>query len=445
MATNNAILSVTAREILDSRGIPTLEVEVTTRHGTFRAGVPSGASTGSLEAVELRDQERTRFGGKGVGVAIENVKRIIGPAVIGMDCTQQGQIDRAMIELDGTDNKKKLGANAILGVSMAVCRAGAAANQRELFRHIGDLAKVKKTMMPVPSFNVLNGGKHAGNSLAMQEFMILPVGADSFAHALQIGSEVYHCLKGIIAEKYGLSGTNIGDEGGFAPDIKDGDEALSFIVAAINQTGYEARVKIGIDAAASSFWNHELKQYNLGFKEAENNGSQQMDAAKLQLIYESYLKKYPICFLEDPFDEEDWEGFQRISAELGDFQIIGDDILVTNKKRIAKALSLHACNSLLLKLNQIGTVTETIEACLMAQKAGWKVMVSHRSGETEDSFIADLAVGLCTSQIKSGAPCRGERLAKYNQLVRIEESLTKELGHIPDYAGKILKFPEIEK
>jgi len=336
-----------------------------------------------------------------------------------------------MLELDGTDNKGKLGANAILGVSLAVCKAGAAEKGVPLYQHIADLAGNKKIQLPVPAFNVINGGSHAGNKLAMQEFMILPIGAPSFKEAMRYGAEVYHNLKVIIKEQYGQDATNVGDEGGFAPNIQSSREGLELLKRAIAKAGYTDKVKIGMDVAASEFF-QENGKYDLDFKTKNNDKSLIKTEEELAALYKEFIKDYPVISIEDPFDQDDWNGYQKLTTEVGkDTQIVGDDLLVTNPKRIQKAIENKACNALLLKVNQIGSVTESIQACNLAKSAGWGVMVSHRSGETEDTFIADLVVGLGTGQIKTGAPCRSERLAKYNQLLRIEE----ELGDKATFAG----------
>lgn len=413
------IISVKAREIFDSRGNPTVEVELVSEGGTFRAAVPSGASTGKYEAVELRDGDKKRFGGKGVSKAVNNVNFVIAPKIIGLNCESQKEIDNLMMNLDGTSNKSKLGANAILGVSMALARAGAAAKGIRLYEYLGELSGNKEFILPVPSFNVINGGKHAGNKLAMQEFMILPVGAKDFKEAMRMGVEVYSALKELIKKKYGLSAINIGDEGGFAPDLSKAEEVLELLVKAIGRAGYSGKIKIGMDVAASEFF--EKGKYNLGFK---GKKKEVLTSEKMINYYSKLIKKYPIISIEDPFDQNDWDSYKIFNSQFGDqIQIVGDDLLVTNPQRIRSAIKLSACNSLLLKINQIGTITEAIEAYKEAKKAGWNVMVSHRSGETEDSFIADLVVGLGAGEIKSGAPARSERLAKYNQVLRIEEEL----------------------
>jgi len=430
------ITKVHARAIFDSRGNPTVEVDVHTERGLFRAAVPSGASTGIYEALELRDNDKTHYLGKGVSKAVHNINELIAPRVLGLDVTKQEEVDKVLLELDGTENKEKLGANAILGVSLAVCKAGAAAKGVPLYRHIADLAGKKDVLMPVPAFNVINGGSHAGNKLAMQEFMLLPVGASSFSEAMRMGVEVYHNLKAVIKEKYGQDATNVGDEGGFAPNIQSNEEGLELCKVAIERAGYTGKVKLGMDVAASEFY--QEGKYDLDFKTKNNDGNQRKSSEELRALYKHFVEHYPVIIIEDPFDQDDWEAYQALTEELGEHvQIVGDDLLVTNPKRIQKAIELKACNALLLKVNQIGSVTEAIRACLLAQSAGWGVMVSHRSGETEDTFIADLVVGLGTGQIKTGAPCRSERLAKYNQLLRIEE----ELGpHVP-FAGVHFRKP----
>jgi len=438
------IVSIKAREIYDSRGNPTVEVDLLTDQHLFRAAVPSGASTGIYEALELRDGDKTRLMGKGVLKAVKNVNEIIAPGLIGMDVTQQKAIDKKMVEvLDGMQNdwgwsKSRLGANAILAVSMAVCRAGAASMQMPLYEYIANIAgrPTDKYMMPVPAFNVINGGSHAGNRLACQEFMILPVGASTFKEALIIGCEVYHTLKGVIKKKYGQDACNVGDEGGFAPSVQDNNEALDVLMEALKLSGHADKVKIGTDVAASEFYKDG--KYDLDFKNKDSDPATWKTGAELMELYEEWITKYPMISIEDPFDQDDWEAYTLCNATLGKkVQIVGDDLLVTNTKRIAKALEVSACNALLLKVNQIGSITEAIDAATMSMQAGWGVMVSHRSGETEDSFIADLVVGLRTGQIKTGAPCRSERLAKYNQLLRIEE----ELGSKAFFAGTGFRTP----
>jgi len=432
-----SIKKVFARQIFDSRGNPTIEVDLTTDKGVFRAAVPSGASTGIHEAVELRDGDKSKYMGKGVSTAVKNVNDIIAPAILGKDVTKQKELDEFLIKLDGTDNKGKLGANAILGVSLAVCRAAAAERGIPLYRHIADLAGNKSLLLPVPAFNVINGGSHAGNKLAMQEFMILPIGAANFSEAMRMGSEVYHNLKGIIVSKYGQDAANVGDEGGFAPNIQGSKEGLDLLKAAIDKAGYTGKVKIGMDVAASEFFADG--KYDLDFKTKNNDKSFVKTGEELASLYKEFAKEYPVISIEDPYDQDDWNSYQQLTTDIGkDIQIVGDDLLVTNPKRIERAIKEKTCNALLLKVNQIGTVTESIEACNMSRAAGWGVMVSHRSGETEDSFIADLVVGLGCGQIKTGAPCRSERLAKYNQLLRIEE----ELGSSATFAGENYRNPK---
>ena len=426
-----AITKCVGRQIFDSRGNPTVECDLYTHKGMFRAMVPSGASTGIYEAVELRDGDKSAWMGKGCTKAVENLNTIIAPALIGKDPTEQKALDELMCkELDGTDNKGKLGANAILAASMAIAKAGAAEKGVPLYKHIADLAGNHKLVLPVPAFNVINGGSHAGNKLAMQEFMILPVGAATFAEAMKMGSEVYHNLKTVIKKKYGQDACNVGDEGGFAPNIQDNKEGLDLLTEAIEKAGYTGKMKIGMDVAASEFFTED-KMYDLDFKTEGNDGSLKKSGAEMIEMYKEFCAEYPIVSIEDPFDQDDFENTASLTS-AGLCQVVGDDLLVTNPKRVATAIEGKSCNALLLKVNQIGTITESIQAVEMSKKAGWGVMASHRSGETEDSFIADLAVGLATGQIKTGAPCRSERLAKYNQLLRIEE----ELGADAVYAGE---------
>jgi len=437
------IVSIKAREIYDSRGNPTVEVDLLTESHLFRAAVPSGASTGIYEALELRDGGK-RLLGKGVQKAVSNVNDLIAPKLVGMEVTRQKEIDTYMVEtLDGEQNdwgwsKAKLGANAILAVSMALCRAGAAASKMPLYKYIARLSgkPSDRFIMPVPSFNVINGGSHAGNRLACQEFMILPLGASSFREALVIGCEVYHTLKSVIKKKYGQDACNVGDEGGFAPSVQDNNEALDVLMDAINKSGHAAKVKIGTDVAASEFYKDG--KYDLDFKNPDSKPSDWKTGTEMAAYYKEWFSKYPFVSIEDPFDQDDWDAYAEFNEMCGkDVQIVGDDLLVTNTKRIKKALEVGACNALLLKVNQIGSITEAIDAANMSMRNGWGVMVSHRSGETEDSFIADLVVGLQTGEIKTGAPCRSERLAKYNQLLRIEE----ELGPDAVYAGVNFRCP----
>ena len=411
------ITSIKAREIIDSRSNPTIEVDIYTLGGGFgRAAVPSGASTGSHEALELRDNDR-RFHGKGVLKAVKNVNEIISKEIIGMDSRFQRDIDEKLIEIDGTPNKSRLGANAILGVSLAVAKAAADTYGMPLFLYLGG---VNAHILPVPLMNIINGGLHAGNKLSVQEFMIIPAGAREFRDTIRMGSEVYWELKYYLKEKYGPSAINVGDEGGFAPPMKETKEALNALIKSIENAGYSPGedIFIGLDAAATSFYNKENKLYNIDGKN--------FDKDKLYEYYTKLIENYPIISLEDPFYEEDFESFSRITKDIGDkVQIVGDDIFVTNRDRLKKGIKMGACNALLLKVNQIGTLTEAIDAARLAFTNRYNVIVSHRSGETEDTFIADLAVALNSGQIKTGAPARGERIAKYNRLLRIEEYLEK--------------------
>lgn len=434
-----SIQKIHARMIFDSRGNPTVEVDLTTEKGTFRAAVPSGASTGTHEAVELRDEDKSNFLGKGVTKAIKNVNDELAPKLIAknLKVTQQGDIDQFMIDLDGTPNKGRLGANAILGISMAVAKAAAAEQGMPLYRYLAHLAGNQKLILPVPSFNVINGGSHAGNRLAMQEFMVMPTGASNFSEAMKMGSEIYQHLKKIIQDRYGKSAVGVGDEGGFAPDITEGRDALQLIKDAIEKAGYSGKVQISMDPASSEFWKEEAKAYDMDFKNKDSDKSKWLSGQQLADLYKSFIKDFGVISIEDPFEQDDWETWVKLTADVS-IQVMGDDLTVTNPQRIQMALDKKACNCLLLKVNQIGSVTESIKAAQMARSNGWGVMVSHRSGETEDSFIADLVVGLGVGQIKSGAPCRSERLAKYNQLLRIEE----ELGSQAKYAGKDFRNPK---
>ena len=409
------IVDVHGREVLDSRGNPTVEVEVLLESGAEgRAIVPSGASTGTREAVELRDGDPKRFLGKGVTKAVRNVNRVIGPKLVGYDATEQALIDRMLIDLDGTENKGRLGANAILGASIAVARAAAEACGLPLYRYLGG---VGACTLPVPMMNILNGGSHADNNMDIQEFMVMPVGAKSFAGALRMGVETFHHLKKVLKGK-GLN-TNVGDEGGFAPLLRSNAEAIEVILEAIVKAGYKPGKEIGIalDAAASEFGEKGTYVFR------KSDGSKR-DAAKLVRFYEDLCRQYPILSIEDGFSEDDWDGWKMFTDAMGrKIQIVGDDIFVTNPAILRKGIAKGVANSVLIKLNQVGTVTETIEAIEMAKRAGWTAVVSHRSGETEDSTIADLVVGLSTGQIKTGSASRTDRIAKYNQLMRIEEEL----------------------
>lgn len=409
------IKSIKAKEILNSRGEPTVEVELKTNYGAFQASVPSGASKGKYEAQELRDGGE-RYQGKGVLMATRNVNEIIAKALEGKDEKKQKEIDQALIELDGTKNKSKLGANAVLPVSIAVCRAGAVAQKIPLWKYIAQLIENSRPVLPKPAFNIINGGAHAKNELDIQEFMIVPQ-AKTFKENLQIAFEVYRHLGEILQEKYGLEAKNLGDEGGFAPPISQTKEAIDFIMQAAKSAGNQEEIKIGLDCAASQLFKKE--NYELEKTIFTKDG--------LLEFYQNLVEKYPILFIEDPFSEEDWEGFQKTNKELGkSVDIIGDDLLTTNKDRIKTAKAKEACNGMILKPNQIGTVTETLEAALLAKSYGWKIMISHRSGETKDVFIADLAVGISADLIKSGSPSKEERMAKYNRLLEIEEEIKKE-------------------
>ncbi len=411
-----SIQRIKAREILDSRGNPTIEVDVIVKNKTYTAAVPSGASTGKHEALELRDKTK-RYLGKGVMKAIRNVERKIFPLIKRKDCTKQKEIDAIVIRKDGTENKSRFGANAILGVSLAVCRAGAVARNKQLFEYINGLLGDKKikTTLPRPFFNVINGGMHAGNILPFQEFMISPR-VKNFKESLRMGTEVYHHLKNVIERKYGKNATNVGDEGGFAPPIRKAEDALDLLKIAIRKAGYSGKVDIAMDCAASVF-----------FKKGFYYTPKKMTKSKLIEYYLQLAKKYPIISFEDPFKQENFLAFAELRKRLAEkklkVQVVGDDLTVTNVERIEEAIREGSCDCLLLKVNQIGTLTESLEAVKLAYENGWKVMVSHRSGETEDTFIADLAVGLGCGQIKAGAPCRGERTAKYNRLLRIEEMI----------------------
>lgn len=408
------IVEVYAREVLDSRGNPTVEVELTTEEGAFgRALVPSGASTGEHEAVELRDGDKSRYGGKGVTKAVDNVNKVIAPAIVGKDVFDQVGLDQFMIELDGTENKGKLGANAILGVSLAAANAAADELGIPLYRYIGGAnAKV----LPTPMMNILNGGKHADNSVDFQEFMIMPVGADSIKEAVRIGAEVYHALKSVLASKGHL--TAVGDEGGFAPNLKNNEEVLETIIEAIEKAGYKpgVDVKLAIDPASSELY--EDGKYNFKGEGVVRTTDEMID------YYTKLVDKFPIISIEDGLDENDWEGWQKLTKALGDrVQLVGDDLFVTNTDYLKKGIDLGVANSILIKVNQIGTLTETLNAIEMAQKAGYTAVVSHRSGETEDTSIADIVVATNAGEIKTGSLARTDRIAKYNQLIRIEDGL----------------------
>jgi enolase len=417
------IVSVRAREVLDSRGNPTVEAEVTTTESVGRASVPSGASKGKYEAIELRDGDEKRFHGKGVLRAVSNVNKVIGPKLKGFDCSDQRKIDRIMINLDGTANKGELGANAVLAVSMAVVRAAANEGLVGLYAQLKDS---KVYTLPIPMMNVINGGEHAGNELALQEFLVEPVGAGSCTEGVRMGVEVYQSLKGVLTNKYGRGAINVGDEGGFAPPLKRTVDALDAIREAVKMAGYgEKDVRLGIDAAASTFYDEREGRYLVDGK--------RLSANALEDFYASLTDEYGLLTIEDPYDENAFDSFVSITRRLGKkTEIIGDDIYVTNVSKIKKGIRAKATNAVLIKLNQVGTVSETEDAIELARKAGWEVVVSHRSGETDDPFIAHLATAFGASFIKTGAPARGERVAKYNELIRIEE----QLGSKSRFAGK---------
>jgi len=417
---------VEAREILDSRGNPTVEVDVVLEDGTLgRASVPSGASTGEHEAVELRDGDKGRYLGRGVQKAVENVNNIIAAEIQGLDALEQVDIDRTMIELDGTENKAKIGANGILGVSMAVARAAANYLDVPLYKYLGTF---HSNLLPVPMANIINGGKHADNKVDFQEFMVMPVGAQSMREAVRVTAEIFHTLKKIL--KDAGKNTSVGDEGGFAPDITN-DEALDFIMKAIEKAGYKPGedVMIALDCASSELFDEGGKK---GYKFWKSNPGKIFSADEMIEIYTKWVNKYPIISIEDPLDQNDWEGYVNLTKALGNkVQIVGDDFFVTNTTRLEKGIAMGACNSILIKVNQIGTLTETYEAVEMAKRAGYTAIISHRSGETEDSFIADLSVALETGQIKTGSMSRTDRVCKYNQLMRIEDMLEG----VSEYAG----------
>lgn len=422
----DSIISVVGRQILDSRGNPTVEVDVTLADGSFgRAGVPSGASTGAHEAWEMRDGDKAVYMGKGVLKAVENINGPIAEALVGLPGTDQGMIDQTMIELDGSENKGNLGANALLGVSLAVAKAAAQYNGTPLFKYLGGTAA---TLLPAPMMNIVNGGEHADNSVDVQEFMVMPLGFETFSEALRCGCEIFHHLKKVLQEK-GLN-TAVGDEGGFAPDLGSNGEALDLIMTAIENAGYKPgeQVRIALDVAATEFYDSDKKVYKIDGKE--------LDAAGMVDFLADWVDRYPICSIEDGCSEDDWEAWKMLTDKVGDrVQLVGDDLFVTNTTRLQRGIDEGISNSILIKVNQIGTLTETIQAIQLAHRNGYTSISSHRSGETEDSFIADLAVGLCTGQIKTGSASRSDRMAKYNQLLRIEE----ELGDSAVYNGPILK------
>jgi enolase len=426
----STIISVKARQILDSRGNPTVEVDVVTSNGILgRAAVPSGASTGIHEAVELRDGDKKFYLGKGVLNAVQNVNKVISEEVIGMYVTDQAEIDQKMIDLDGTSNKGKLGANAILGVSLAAAQAAAQETNQQLYRYIGG---VSANTLPIPMMNILNGGSHADNSIDFQEFMVMPVGADSFTDAIRMGAEVFHHLKNVLKKnKYS---TNVGDEGGFAPNLKSNEEAIKVILQAIEAAGYEPGkdICIALDPAASEFYLPKENVYHL-----HKSTGDKLTPKEMVQYWKQWVKKYPIISIEDGMAEDDWDGWKLMTDDLGEkIMLVGDDIFVTNVERLQRGIDLGVANSILIKVNQIGTLTETIAAVNMAYRNAYTAVISHRSGETEDTTIADLSVALNTGLIKTGSACRSERIAKYNQLMRIEE----QLGSSAKYLGKSFKY-----
>ncbi|MEM1513369.1 MAG: phosphopyruvate hydratase [Candidatus Thermoplasmatota archaeon] len=416
----NKIESIKARQILDSRGNPTIEVEVKTKNAVGRASAPSGASRGSKEAVELRDGGK-EFHGKSVKKAIDNVNTILAPAIVGMLVTEQEEIDEKIIKIDGTPDKRIIGGNASIATSIACCKCAANSKKMPVYLYLNRGAN----LLPIPFMNIINGGKHAGNELAIQEFMIAPIMAKSFSEAVRMACEVYYSLKEIILKKYGKNAINVGDEGGFAPPLKETREALELIMQAIEENNYENEVKLAIDCAASSFYKD-----NLYYIEGEKSQDEMID------FYNELVEDYPIISIEDAFSENDWEGFSKLTKKIGNkIQILGDDIFVTNPKRLKEGIKKKACNALLLKPNQCGTLTETMKVVEICNENNYSIMVSHRSGDTCDAFISDLAVAINCGQIKAGAPCRAERTEKYNQLIRIEEEIDK-----PIYAGRKWKY-----
>jgi enolase len=428
---NTEISDIFAREVLDSRGNPTVEVEVVLTNGAMgRAIVPSGASTGEHEAIELRDGDKSRYGGKGVRMAVENVNLVIAPALTGMEAIYQADIDRVLIGLDGTPNKSKLGANATLGVSLAVCKAAAAAVDLPLYQYIGGTGA---RILPVPMMNILNGGKHADNNVDLQEFMVMPRGASIFSEALRMGVETFHALKSVLGKK-GLS-TSVGDEGGFAPDLKSNKEALDMLLEAIHKAGFKdgKDVFIALDPAASEFYDKDSGKYVL------KSDKVKLSSEKMVKYWVTLCDEYPeIISIEDGMAEDDWDGWKMMTQELGSrIQLVGDDLFVTNTQRLLEGIERKTCNSILIKLNQIGTLTETLDTIVLARRAGYSTVISHRSGETEDTIIADLAVATGAGQIKTGSACRTDRVSKYNQLLRIEE----ELGDSGVFYGSIWMNP----
>ncbi|KAL5717233.1 phosphopyruvate hydratase [Ranunculus cassubicifolius] len=433
-AVRPVITKIKARQIMDRRGIPTVEVDLYTNKGMYRAAAAGAASSGMYGAVELRDGEKGKYLGMGVSRAVKNVNEKISEALIGMDPTLQSQIDHAIIDLDKSENKGELGANAMLAVSLAACKAGAAEKEVPLYKHIADLSGKTNMVLPVPAFTLISGGKLAGNYLSAQEIMILPIGASTFEEAMQMGSEAYHHLKAVISEKHGVTGINVSEDGGFAPNISSFEEGLDLVMEAIDRTGYNEKIKIAMDVGASDFCIGT--KYDMDFKSPNKLGQNFRTREDMTALYTQLCKDYPIVSIEEPFDKDDWEHTKSFTR-LAICQVVGDDLLMSNTKRIEKAIDEFTCNALLLKMNQMGTVTETIEAVKLAKDANWGVIISHMLGETEDSFLADLAVGLATGQFKAGAPCRSECLSKYNQLLRIEE----ELGDQAVYAGDNWRLP----
>ncbi len=424
------IAEIHARQILDSRGNPTVEVDVYTDAGVLgRAAVPSGASTGKHEAVELRDNDKGKFLGKGVLKAVSNINKAISEELKGYSVFDQAHVDKAMIDMDGTENKENLGANAILGVSLAVAKAAAASSGQALFRYVGG---VNACLLPVPMMNILNGGAHADNNIDFQEFMVMPAGASSFSESIRMGTEIFHHLKSVL-KKNGLS-TNVGDEGGFAPALSSNEEAIKIVLRAVETAGLRPGkdVFIAIDAAASEFYDAKTKKYHL-----KKSSGEKLSSAAMVAFWEKWCRDYPIVSIEDGLAEDDWEGWKMLTEKLGNkVQLVGDDLFVTNVKRLKDGISKNVANSILVKVNQIGTLTETIDAVKLAQSNGYTAVISHRSGETEDTTIADLAVALNTGQIKTGSASRSDRIAKYNQLLRIEEAL----GSSSKFPGKDLKY-----
>ncbi len=426
----STIVHIRGREILDSRGNPTVEVEVLTEDGAVgRAAVPSGASTGAYEANEMRDDDRKRYGGKGVLKAVEHVNEVIAPELMGEDVEDQALIDRIMLDLDGTDNKSRLGANAILGVSLAAARAAAMEQGVPLYRYLGG---VNARTLPVPMMNILNGGAHADNSVDIQEFMVMPVKAESFAEALRMGAEVFHTLRKVLKDK-GMS-TNVGDEGGFAPNLPSNEAAIQTVIQAIEMAGYRPGedMWIALDAASTEFYDAATGKYVFKKSTGESRSSSEMVS-----FWKDWVSKYPIVSIEDGLAEDDWDGWKQLTDAVGKkVQIVGDDLFVTNVQRLSRGINEGIANSILVKVNQIGSLTETINAVNMATRNGFSSIISHRSGETEDTFIADLAVALNTGQIKTGSASRSDRVAKYNQLLRIEE----QLGEVAEFGGNIFKY-----